>query len=33
MKQAWQALIDSNGQRVSGELTSVDNRIDRAPPA
>ncbi len=28
MKQAWQALIDSNGQRVSGELTSVDNRID-----
>ncbi|MCO0814994.1 efflux RND transporter periplasmic adaptor subunit, partial [Enterobacter hormaechei] len=28
MKQAWQALIDSNGQRISGELTSVDNRID-----
>lgn len=28
MKKAWQALIDSNGQRVSGELTSVDNRID-----
>jgi multidrug efflux pump subunit AcrA (membrane-fusion protein) len=28
MKQAWQAQIDSNGQRVSGELTSVDNRID-----
>lgn len=28
MKQAWQAFIDSNGQRVSGELTSVDNRID-----
>ncbi|WP_230352286.1 efflux RND transporter periplasmic adaptor subunit [Lelliottia sp. WAP21] len=28
MKQAWQALIDSHGQRVSGELTSVDNRID-----
>lgn len=28
MKQAWQVLIDSNGQRVSGELTSVDNRID-----
>lgn len=25
---AWQALIDSNGQRISGELTSVDNRID-----
>lgn len=28
MKQAWQALIDNNGQRISGELTSVDNRID-----
>lgn len=28
MKQAWQALIDSNGQRILGELTSVDNRID-----
>ncbi|MBC6532500.1 efflux RND transporter periplasmic adaptor subunit [Citrobacter amalonaticus] len=28
MKQAWQVLIDSNGQRISGELTSVDNRID-----
>jgi len=28
MKKAWQALIDSSGQRVSGELTSVDNRID-----
>lgn len=28
MKRAWQALIDSNGQRVSGELTSVDNRVD-----
>ncbi len=28
LKKAWQALIDSNGQRISGELTSVDNRID-----
>jgi len=28
MKQAWQVLIDSNGQRIPGELTSVDNRID-----
>lgn len=28
MKRARQALIDSNGQRVSGELTSVDNRVD-----
>ena len=28
MKQAWQTFIDSNGQRVSGELTSVDNRVD-----
>lgn len=28
MKQAWQALIDNNGQRIVGELTSVDNRID-----
>jgi RND family efflux transporter MFP subunit len=28
MKRAWQALIDSNGQRISGELISVDNRID-----
>ncbi|MDK4745277.1 efflux RND transporter periplasmic adaptor subunit [Leclercia adecarboxylata] len=28
LKKAWQALIDSNGKRISGELTSVDNRID-----
>ncbi|EKS7423858.1 efflux RND transporter periplasmic adaptor subunit [Enterobacter ludwigii] len=28
LKRAWQARIDSNGQRLSGELTSVDNRID-----
>ncbi len=28
LKKAWQALIDSNGQRISGVLTSVDNRID-----
>lgn len=28
MKQAWQVFIDSNGQRIRGELTSVDNRID-----
>lgn len=28
LKQAWQAQIDSNGQRANGELTSVDNRID-----
>ncbi len=28
LKKAWHALIDSNGQRISGELTSVDNRID-----
>ncbi|QIK12925.1 efflux RND transporter periplasmic adaptor subunit [Leclercia sp. 29361] len=28
MKKAWRALIESNGQRISGELTSVDNRID-----
>ena len=28
MKQARQALIDNNGQRIVGELTSVDNRID-----
>ncbi len=28
LKKAWQALIDSNGKRIRGELTSVDNRID-----
>ncbi|OOB88961.1 efflux transporter periplasmic adaptor subunit [Leclercia adecarboxylata] len=28
LKKAWQALIDSNGQRISGVLTSVNNRID-----
>ena len=31
MKQAWQALIDSQRPAASdGELTSVDNRIDAA---
>lgn len=28
LKQAWRAQIDNSGERVNGELTSVDNRID-----
>ena len=28
LKQAWQAQIDNGSERVRGELTSVDNRID-----